>query len=25
VSGRTANLPRVTGARHPVVLGKFVP
>jgi anhydro-N-acetylmuramic acid kinase len=25
VAGRTANLPRVTGARHPVVLGKFVP
>jgi anhydro-N-acetylmuramic acid kinase len=25
VCGRTANLPAVTGARHPVVLGKFVP
>ena len=25
VSGRSTNLPRVTGARHPVVLGKFVP
>jgi anhydro-N-acetylmuramic acid kinase len=25
VAGRPANLPRVTGARRPVVLGKFVP
>jgi anhydro-N-acetylmuramic acid kinase len=25
IAGRPGNLPRVTGARHPVVLGKFVP